>query len=241
MAGIAIVKFSDGLATVTKPTSPSLMHSSCCLLQFKSIRHNLLAIAVVWFSVHLASFTLTSYLSFNTRSLPWQTFFLSSAELLSFWMAACAVRRLGRVNISVFLAAVGGFAILMSLAFFARHCSQSCRSLGALQLVFVYCGLMCVVTLRNFLFIYTAELFPTSVRSSTLGVCSALGAAGAMLALMLESLTSSLFMHPFGFAVAALAVASVVCCVLPETSLKPLQDYLDEDREAIGELCPTKD
>jgi len=79
------------------------------------------------------------------------------------------------------------------------------------------------------LFSYTAELFPTSTRSSTMGVCSSMGKVGAILAPSLAEMgrkkDPSL---PYFIFAGVNLVVGLLCLWLPETNKTRLPATIQE-------------
>eukprot|EP00092_Neocalanus_flemingeri_P004231 GFUD01004551.1.p1 GENE.GFUD01004551.1~~GFUD01004551.1.p1 ORF type:complete len:520 (+),score=94.91 GFUD01004551.1:217-1560(+) len=80
----------------------------------------------------------------------------------------------------------------------------------------------------NCLYFYTCELFPTSIRSTTIGVCSTLGRLGAVVALACVHLNwVSEYLPPVIMAAPA-GVAALLMVALPETEDCNLPESLEE-------------
>jgi OCT family organic cation transporter-like MFS transporter 4/5 len=74
-------------------------------------------------------------------------------------------------------------------------------------------------------YVWTAELFPTDVRTVAFGLCNVVARSGGMLAPVIVQLSSISKMVPsLVFGVIALS-GSLMCIVLPETVGLPLEDY----------------
>ena len=77
-------------------------------------------------------------------------------------------------------------------------------------------------------FVYTAEMFPTPIRNSAVGICSTVARIGALSAPPLADLDS--FFEPLPFLImggGAVLVGSLSCC-LPETKGTALPETLEE-------------
>ena len=84
-------------------------------------------------------------------------------------------------------------------------------------------GIFGVTATYNLVYIYTAELFPTTVRNSTLGCATMALQIGAILAPMVVVLGEKI---PFIVFTACCAGGGLVALFLPETCNKPLYDTL---------------
>ena len=94
-----------------------------------------------------------------------------------------------------------------------------------LKILLTLAGKFTATSSFNCLYFYTCELFPTSIRSTTMGVCSTVGRLGAMVALAVvhlawvaEVLPSVVMATPAGVAaLLMLTLPQTRNCVLPET------------------------
>merc|ERR1719312_1392188 len=82
-------------------------------------------------------------------------------------------------------------------------------------------------------FVYSAELFPTPVRNSAIGLCSTLARIGALLAPAIASLESVLAFLPFLIMGGAAMLVGSVSFLLPETRGGQLPETVEE-AAAIG-------
>ena len=83
-------------------------------------------------------------------------------------------------------------------------------------------------------FVYSAELFPTPVRNSAIGLCSTLARIGALLAPSIASLDSVLACLPFLIMGGAAVLVGSLSFLLPETRGHKLPETVEE-AAAIGE------
>ena len=97
-------------------------------------------------------------------------------------------------------------------------------------------GIFCMAAAYNLLFIYTAELFPTTVRNAALGGASQASHLGSILAPLVVVLGEKV---PFAVFAASGALGGVVALFLPETMDKPLYDTLAGMEKAEGEANVT--
>ena len=82
-------------------------------------------------------------------------------------------------------------------------------------------------------FVFTSELFPTPVRTSSLGLCSTLARVGALLAPLISGLDSFLPVLPFLLMGSGSILAGAASFLLPETKGARLPETIEE-AEAIG-------
>ena len=104
-------------------------------------------------------------------------------------------------------------------------------SLPALQTTFALLGKLCSSASFSLTYVVTAELMPTSVRTSALGICSVMARVGAIiapqLALLLPSLTPILDLHLYIFSLVSL-LGSILAIVVPDTVNTNLPDTFDQ-------------
>ncbi|KHJ93200.1 hypothetical protein OESDEN_06895 [Oesophagostomum dentatum] len=78
------------------------------------------------------------------------------------------------------------------------------------------------------LFVYASEIFPTSIRNVSVGLCSVLSRVGAIAAPYIRLLgTVSVTLPMFVLATLSL-LAGVLTCLLPETNRKPLPTSINQ-------------
>lgn len=89
-------------------------------------------------------------------------------------------------------------------------------------------GKFCASAAYAIIYLYTSELFPTSIRNSGMGACSMMARIGAIIApkiLDLNSISESLPFVIFGISG---IVGSAISIVLPETLGRPLAENISE-------------
>ncbi|KAG8193142.1 hypothetical protein JTE90_006974 [Oedothorax gibbosus] len=170
-------------------------------------------------------------LSFNTNDLagdPYLNFFISGAlEFPSYALLYWAIRGPGRRPTLVALMFVGGAACVAILAVPA--------GLPWLQTTFAMVGKFCVTGSFGLLYLYTSELFPTVVRSASLGSCSMCARIGSILAPFVREL--GLYTHSSvpNVLYGILALTSgLLSLLLPETKGRNMPDSMEEG-EAFGQ------
>ena len=100
-------------------------------------------------------------------------------------------------------------------------------SLPPLQTTFALLGKLCSSASFSLTYVITAELFPTSLRTSALGTCSVMARLGAILApqlaLLLPSVTPFPSLHLYIFAIVSL-LGSLLAIIIPDTVNTALPD-----------------
>jgi len=139
---------------------------------------------------------------------------------------------------------LGGGLIICGLACFITALTPS--EWPVWRIVFSLVGKFFISIVTGTLFSYTAELFPTSTRSSSMGICSSMGKLGAIFAPSLAEMgrKADPNLPYYIFGVVNVAVGSL-CWMLPETNKSPLpatiQDAKDIDRYVLIADCDSDD
>ncbi|KAI1305316.1 Organic cation transporter-like protein [Halotydeus destructor] len=113
-------------------------------------------------------------------------------------------------------------------------CSLAAIFAGKLGFLFSVLGKGTIASSFAMIFLYTAEVYPTMVRSAAFGLCSTMGRVGAIAApgvLTLDFLGST---TPLIVCAVAALVAAILALDLPETHGKPLPESL-ADVDLLGE------
>ena len=112
-------------------------------------------------------------------------------------------------------------------------CGISCILAGViedmtLRLVFSLIGKFGCSAAFSIVFLYTAELFPTSMRNSAVGMCSTLARFGGILAPTVAELGYYKPNMPFLIFGIATLIGGFAAYLLPETKGKKLPDTIEE-------------
>jgi OCT family organic cation transporter-like MFS transporter 4/5 len=210
-------------APFKRPKQKSPSHGFTDLFKTPVLRFRALAAAFLWFSVAICFYGL----AFNTGALPgdpYLVFFLvAAADLPGHLLVALIVDRTGRRPLNAALLFIGGVACVVT-TFLPRGLVVT-----TIAMIAKIAMAGCFAVMYN----YTAELFPTVVRNSAVGLCSMSARMGGMLTpqiTLLDSLDKRIPTLVFGgFAV----VASLLTLFLPETLREDLPQTL-EDGEYFG-------
>ena len=104
-------------------------------------------------------------------------------------------------------------------------------SLPTLQTTFALLGKLCSSASFSLTYVVTAELMPTSVRTSALGICSVMARLGAIitpqLALLLPSLSPIPDLHLYIFSLVSI-LGSILAITVPDTVNTNLPDTFDQ-------------
>ncbi|XP_001628786.3 organic cation transporter-like protein [Nematostella vectensis] len=90
-------------------------------------------------------------------------------------------------------------------------------------------GKLCITTSFNSLYVFSAELFPTMIRNSGMGLLSVISRVGAALAPFVVQLTRINAILPFALMSGLTFLAALACWFLPETRGKPTLEVMGDD------------
>ncbi|XP_031558762.1 organic cation transporter protein-like isoform X2 [Actinia tenebrosa] len=91
-------------------------------------------------------------------------------------------------------------------------------------------GKMCITVSFNSIYVFSAELFPTMVRNSGMGLMSVVSRVGAATAPFVVQLTRINPILPFALMGGLAFLASFACWFLPETNGKPTLEVIGDDK-----------
>ncbi|XP_047103004.1 organic cation transporter protein isoform X2 [Schistocerca piceifrons] len=199
------------------------------LLQVVYGLHSTILIAHWWFANSLAYYGL----SLNTGNLAGNPylilFILGLVEIPSYIMTILLMDRTGRRSLISSLMLLGGICCII-----ACYIPQETATGSVSAVTVVMLGKFFIAGSFAIIYNYTAELFPTVVRNTALGVgsmCARLSGALTPLITLLDSFDKKLPSVIF----ATIAIASgLLSLLLPETLNKPMPQTL-EDGEKFGE------
>lgn len=136
-------------------------------------------------------------------------------QIPSNYMAYLFNKHVGRKFSTIFTLLCTG--LTMVILIFVPKYHWASTTLGVIGVLFISATF-------TTLFIYTSELFPTTVRSIGMGLCATGSKAGAMIAPFVASMTSS-WLPSVIFASTALICVGI-CLILPETRGQKLKDTI---------------
>jgi len=183
------------------------------------LRKRIVIMALNWVVATLGYYGL-SLNSTNLSNDPFSSFALTAAmEIPSYIFCMIFLDILGRRYILSASQTLAGVACILAGVlptdyFYIRTILSLCGKFGlSASFAIVY--------------VYTAELFPTSVRNSSIGLCSTFARVGAMLAPIIANLSNILPSLPFVVMGCSCCIGGVFALFLPETAGKPLPDTLE--------------
>mmetsp|Transcript_25766 Transcript_25766/g.45370 ORF Transcript_25766/g.45370 Transcript_25766/m.45370 type:complete len:251 (-) Transcript_25766:4069-4821(-) len=236
---ITLLKLPDGQVTVAKSSSPSLVRTCVSLCRYSSVRSWTSVMAILWLVAEMSCCALDEIMSLGKRQETLHTMLTCFSEFLSCIVFGLVSKKAGKLTCTIVLTAIVSFASLMSIAFVARECSENCETVQTVKTTFFYLTRLCIATYRNLIIVQTAECFPTAVRSAALGFCGVFYYLGSLLAMQLDVIHAVSGLHPLAVISLGSFVASILSCSMTEISNRPMEDYLEEDKQAMGETSTT--
>jgi len=203
------------------------------LLKTPNLRCRTLNVCLNWFANSLAYYGL----SLNTGNLPGDPFIIlflvGLVEIPSYLVTVFLMDRTGRRSLISSMMVLGGLATVV-VAFIPQDTPTG--STAATTIVMF--GKFFIASSFAIIYNYTAELYPTVVRNTALGVgsmCARLSGALTPLITLLDSLNKTLPTVIF----ATIAITSgLLSLILPETLNKPmLQSMEDGENFGVGDTA----
>jgi hypothetical protein len=201
--------------------------ASAAKLYTPQLKQTTWPLQMVWFSLSFGSYGLltwinTLFVAVHLENVYFNAFLFALSNLPGNILTALLMDRVGRSTMLVgsVLCAAGG---LFSFAAFAAS-----ATLHAPGIVLSACIFQCfTISAWNTIDCMTSELFPTSVRSTGMGVCAASGRVGAMVA---QFVNGALVANPVRLLLVAsitLLLGAATPCLLPnggDMTGQPVQD-----------------
>ena len=176
----------------------------------------------LWFAANLCYYGLHFTLSSLSGNIHLNFFLLVLAEIsANFFTHLVALPHLGRkVSLVVFLLVCSSVLLLNSVI---------PPGATSLRISLTLAGKFAATANFNSIYFYTCELFPTNVRSTSLGFCSTMGRLGGITAVFLASSASwmSAQLPSLLLAVAPL-LSAILCLLLPDTRHTALPDTFQQ-------------
>lgn len=203
-------------------------YSAIDLLKTPNLRAKTLNVCLNWFANSIVYYGL----SLNTGNLvgnPFLMMFLSGlVEVPSYIFICFVMDRTGRRSLISTLMLIGGICCISATAL-PREIAGGATTIVAIVLF----GKACIAGSFAIVYNYTAELFPTVLRNTALGVgsmCARLSGALTPMIMLLDSFNPKVPATVFGFIA---LIAGFLALYLPETVNQPMPETL-EDGENFG-------
>lgn len=200
------------------------------LVRIADIRNTTLILCLLWFTLSIGYFGL----SLNTSQLhtdPYISCFISAAvEVPAYITSWLALRYLPR------RVAIIGILILGGVALFSIQLVP--QALSVLTTALEMVGKYGITTGTSLMFVYTAELYPTGLRNTATGTCTAVSRIGSCVApFLLELSVYSKYLPQM--TLGSLAFVSVFTTIfLPESFGQPLPQTLQQMQKRESIKCP---
>lgn len=197
-------------------TSPRFM------MRLVILCYNWLVSAMVYYGLSLNSGNLAGniYINFELMAL---------VEIFGYVICLLGLNRIGRRNLHIPSMLVGGGACLSTI-FPVLYANASLEWINIVLALVGKCGAAAAFAI---IYIYSAELFPTVLRNSLMGVTCLFARAGGMISPYIADL-DTLVTGQFGRALplivfgATTVIGGLMCFALPETLDKPLPETLED-------------
>ena len=194
---------------------------------------------MVWFTLSFGSYGLltwinTLFIESHLENVYFNSLLFSASNLPGNLLSAMLMDKVGRASLltgSILAASLS----LLAFAYVAAHqtSDENNTSISTSWIVLAACSFQCfTIASWNTIDVLSSELFPTSVRSTGMGVCAATGRIGAMLA---QFVNGALITHPVRLlltAAGALFLGALTPIFLPaDQTGRPVQDYTSDSAE----------
>ena len=176
----------------------------------------------LWFAANICYYGIHFTMSNLHGNIHLNFFLLVLAEIsANLFTHLVALPHLGRRrSLFVFLLLCSAVLILSSLL---------PTSFNVLRIILTIVGKFSATANFNSIYFYTCELFPTSVRSTSLGFCSTMGRLGGMTAVLLASSGGWLSAHrPPLLMSAPPLLSAILCLLLPDTKHTALPETFQQ-------------
>lgn len=195
------------------------------LFKTPNLRKKTLNVMLCWFANSIVYYGL----SLSTGSLEGNPYFMlfimGLVEIPSYVITVYLMDRLGRRSLTVVEMVVGG-----------TSCIIAAVSTGAVATGFVFAGKFLIASSFAIIYNYSAELFPTVIRNSAMGLgsmCARTSGALTPLITLLDSFDPK--MPSIIFAVVSI-ISGFLVMFLPETLNKPMpQTIADGEKFGVGD------
>ncbi|XP_043289827.1 organic cation transporter protein [Venturia canescens] len=197
------------------------------LFKTPNLRKKSLNVCLNWFANSIVYYGLSLSSGSLIDGNPYLVLFLTGlVEIPSYVLASLTMDRVGRRCLVSTFMLIGGVCCITA--------TSIPRDLSGAVIVIVLFGKSCIAISFAVIYNYTAELFPTVLRNTALGIgsmCARLSGALTPLIMLLDSLNPRIPATTFGFIA---VVSGFLSLYLPETAGHPMPETL-EDGEKFGQ------
>ncbi|XP_025152602.1 organic cation transporter protein isoform X2 [Harpegnathos saltator] len=217
-----------GRSRAQQETKTDRSHGTLDLFRTPNLRNKSLNICLNWFANSIVYYGLSLNMG-NLVGNPFVMLFLSGlVELPAYILVVFTMDRLGRRCLVSALLLTGGACCIC-----AANIAASSEIASIITVTIVLIGKACVAGSFAVVYNYTAELFPTVVRNTALGIgsmCARLSGALTPMIFLLDSLNPKVPAVLFGLVA---LLAGFLALYLPETLNQPMPETI-EDGENFG-------
>ncbi|XP_014472192.1 PREDICTED: organic cation transporter protein [Dinoponera quadriceps] len=217
-----------GRARAQQETKPDKSHGTLDLFRTPNLRKKSLNICLNWFANSIVYYGLSLNMG-NLVGNPFIMLFLSGlVELPAYILVVFTMDRAGRRCLVSALLLIGGVCCIC-----AANIPATSEVASVITVTIVLVGKACVAGSFAVVYNYTAELFPTVVRNTALGIgsmCARLSGALTPMIFLLDSLDPKVPAVLFGLIA---LLAGFLALYLPETLNQPMPESI-EDGENFG-------
>lgn len=179
-----------------------------------------------WFAVTLCYYGLT-FASTSLGGDPHTNYLLGVAiEIPGYIFCILVMECWGRRPILSFCQAIAGASCVISGMLFDEI--EENKSLIPVQIFFSIVGKFMASASFAIVYVYTAELYPTIIRNTAVGSCSCIARIGAILAIVLQLLSSYYLPAPMLIMGIVSLVAGILALFFPETVGSKLPETIEE-------------
>lgn len=222
------------IASIVKEAFNDFLQSTSKLYT-KQLRVTTYPLQMVWFALSFGSYGIvtwinTLFVAVHLQNVYFNALLFAFSNLPGNILSGALMDRSGRTPMLVG-SSLSAAASLLAFAFFAWDAQGDGKTINTFGIVLSACAFQAfTIAAWNTIDCMTSELFPTSVRSTGMGVCAASGRIGAMVA---QFINGALVKNPVALllvASASLVVGAMTPCLLPgeDMSLRPLEDDVAE-------------
>ena len=193
----------------------------------KTIIFNITICSIIWFNIILGYYGMIFIMPSLFSNVYIEGIVMGVAETLANITTAYFVNVVGRKRCAIISFSISG------ISFIAIFMLQKLNNSSIDSLVLISSGVARFAISAQFfmIYIYTAELFPTYVRSMAFGVCNLIGRLGGICSSNLFEICKYLSLNPSFLLGSLLCFSGFLSMFLQETLGRPLEEVIPEDLE----------
>ncbi|XP_068094730.1 solute carrier family 22 member 13-like [Hyperolius riggenbachi] len=213
-------KLSEELLTQLQEEKPTKSGSMLDLFRIPALRRMTLLMSCVWFANSLSYYGLSLNVGSFGLDIYFTQFIFGAVEIPSTFCSIFMVQTLGRKPSQSICLLLGGTACLIITGI--------PKTLPVVATVLAVIGKFAIASSFSICYTYTAELFPTVIRPNGVGFCSMAARIGGIIAPLISLLVTYHPAIPMAIYGSGPIIGGLLCCLLPETRNRDLQDHTQE-------------